>query len=155
MRMTVCFSADCFTHHPLDITRRLTGFLCYLNQRLNVMLISIKSLEFVFKACYRSFSVLSLHLPVVLFIQALSIKTMGRFTECSVCRWSAVSIRIWINTGIVEWAGRWLCGSFVKYTFLNNHIVIQGAQRLPADILLGVYTVATEMWGSDENLLFE
>jgi non-ribosomal peptide synthetase-like protein len=146
---------------------------------------------------------LALQLPIILILQAFAANLMGRVPEGVISRWSVAYIRIWLKTGIVEWAGRWLSGTLFwpvwlrlagmrvgkgceistivdvvpelidlgdecffadgiylggprihrgsvtlskvkidKNAFLGNHVVIQGGQHLPEDILLGICTVA-------------
>ena len=150
-------------------------------------------------------TVLSLQLPVLLLLQALCVRSMGRVREGVISRWTLEYGRIWIKTGMVESAGKWLSGSLFwpiwlrwagmqvgnnceistiidvvpelidvgdecffadgiylggprihrgsvtlskvtleRNTFLGNHVIIQGGQRLPADLLLGVCTVADD-----------
>ena len=46
-----------------------------------------------------------------LLLQAIAMRAMGRIHPGACSQWSLPAIRIWIKTGIVDSAGRWLSGS--------------------------------------------
>ncbi|MBP2328386.1 non-ribosomal peptide synthetase-like protein [Kibdelosporangium banguiense] len=144
-------------------------------------------------------------LIVTLVLEALAARALGRVTDKVISRWSPAYIRIWLKSGLVESAGRWLSGGLYwpvwlrwagmkvgrgceistiidvvpelvhigpdtffadgiylggpriqqgtvalagvrisERTFLGNHAVIAGGQRLPSDILIGISTVADD-----------
>jgi non-ribosomal peptide synthetase-like protein len=146
-----------------------------------------------------------LMLIVTLVIDAFAVRALGRVTDQVISRWSPAYIRIWLKTGLVDSAGRWLSGGLYwpiwlrwagmklgrrceistiidvvpdlihigpdtffadgiylggpriqqgtvtlasvrisARTFLGNHAVITGGQRLPSDILIGISTVADD-----------
>ncbi|WP_112261325.1 non-ribosomal peptide synthetase [Lentzea terrae] len=146
-----------------------------------------------------------LTLMLTIALEALVARALGRVTEKVISRWSPAYIRIWLKTGLVDSANKWLSGGLYwptwlrwagmkvgrgceistiidvvpelvhigpgtffadgiylggprvhqgavtlaevhisERTFVGNHAVIAGGQRLPADILIGISTVADD-----------
>ncbi|MCX6876011.1 MAG: amino acid adenylation domain-containing protein [Verrucomicrobia bacterium] len=146
-----------------------------------------------------------LAVPLTLAFEAAVLRLLGRVPEVPIDRWSLAYVRVWLKTGLVESAGRWLSGTLGwpvwlraagmqvgpgceistitdvvpehleigsdtffadgiylggpriqhgmvtltktqlgRNTFLGNHVVVPAGQRLPADILLGIGTVADD-----------
>ncbi len=146
-----------------------------------------------------------LGLMLTIVFEAVAARALGRVTEKVISRWSPAYIRIWLKTGLVDSAGKWLSGGLYwptwlrwagmqvgrgceistiidvvpelvhigpdtffadgiylggprihqntvtlaavhisERTFFGNHAVIAGGQRLPADILIGISTVADD-----------
>ncbi|MEV6238315.1 amino acid adenylation domain-containing protein [Lentzea sp. NPDC051838] len=138
-------------------------------------------------------------------LEAVAARALGAVTEKVISRWSPEYIRIWLKSGLVDSAGKWLSGglywpTWLRWagmdvgrgceistiidvvpelihigpdtffadgiylggprihqgavtlsevhlgsgTFLGNHAVIAGGQRLPDDILIGISTVADD-----------
>jgi non-ribosomal peptide synthetase-like protein len=138
-------------------------------------------------------------------LEAVAARALGRVTDKVISLWNPAYIRIWLKTGLVESAGRWLSGGLYwpvwlrwagmkvepgceistiidvvpelvqigpgtffadgiylggpriqhgtvvpapvrigSRTFLGNHAVVTGGQRLPEDILIGISTVADD-----------
>jgi non-ribosomal peptide synthetase-like protein len=50
-------------------------------------------------------------LPASLCLQALALRALGRVRPGVVSQWSPEAIRVWIKTGLVEAANRWLSGT--------------------------------------------
>lgn len=169
------------------------------------IIVSLLDLNLNLRQFFVAIIFLSLQLPLLLVLKAYTIRTMGRVRQGLIRRWSMDYIPIWIKTGMVESAGKWLSGSLfwptwlrcagmkvgngceistiidvvpelidignacfladgiylggpylhrgcvtlskIKLdndTFIGNHVVIQGRQQLPKDILIGVCTVADD-----------
>jgi non-ribosomal peptide synthetase-like protein len=146
-----------------------------------------------------------LTLMITVALEAFAARALGRVTGQVISRWSPAYIRIWLKSGLVDSAGRWLSGglywpAWLRWagmdvgrgceistiidvvpelvhigpdtffadgiylggprihqgtvtlaqvrisprTFLGNHAVIAGGQRLPPDILIGISTVADD-----------
>lgn len=146
-----------------------------------------------------------LTLMLTVAFEALVARALGRVTEKVISRWSPAYIRIWLKTGLVDSANKWLSGGLywptwlrwagmkvgrgceistiidvvpelvhigpdtffadgiylggpriqqgavtlaevhlAERTFLGNHAVIAGGQRLPSDILIGISTVSDD-----------
>ena len=146
-----------------------------------------------------------LAVPLTLAFEAAIMHLLGRVPEEPINLWSIAYVRVWLKTGLVESAGRWLSGTLLwpvwlraagmqvgagceistiidvvpeqleigadtffadgiylggpriqhgmvtpartrlgRNTFLGNHVVIPAGQHLPADILLGICTVADD-----------
>jgi non-ribosomal peptide synthetase-like protein len=149
--------------------------------------------------------IVSLAMPLMLVVEAVIIRVLGRVSAGFINLWSLAYVRVCLKTRLVDYAGKWLAGalfwpvwlrcagmkigrgseistiinvvpelieigrkSFLAdgiylggprihrgavtlartelgdNTFLGNHVIIAGGQRLPSDLLLGVCTVADE-----------
>ena len=58
-----------------------------------------------------SASIVMIALPPTLLMEALAVRLMGKVQEGVISRWSREYIRVWLKSGLVESAGRWLSGT--------------------------------------------
>ena len=61
----------------------------------------------------------SLAMPLTLFLEALVCRAMGPVRPGVTSRWSASWIRVWLKTGLVDAAGRWLWGTLLWPVWLR------------------------------------
>ena len=52
-----------------------------------------------------------LGVPLTLAFEAALMRMMGRVPEGSIPRWSLAYVRVWLKTGLVKSAGKWLSGT--------------------------------------------
>ena len=60
-----------------------------------------------------------LAVPLTLAFEAAIMRLLGRVPEVPISRWSLAYVRVWLKTGLVESAGRWLSGTLMWPVWLR------------------------------------
>jgi non-ribosomal peptide synthetase-like protein len=64
--------------------------------------------------------VVVLAVPLTLAFEAVIMRLLGRVPEVPIDRWSLAYVRVWLKTGLVESAGRWLSGTLFWPVWLRG-----------------------------------
>ena len=64
-------------------------------------------------------ALVTLTVPLTLVFQCLAMRALGRIPEGVISRWSLAYVRVWLKTGIVESASRWLSGTLLWPVWLR------------------------------------